>query len=60
MVGNQDFKAPKQGMNGGTLFIEINQYLLESDKTKLEIEVYNGNKKIETATTNFLSPRSFD
>lgn len=60
LVGKQDFKVPKQGMNSGTLFIEINQYLLETDKTKLDIEVYNGNKKIETATTNFLSPRSFD
>lgn len=60
LVGKQDFKVPKQGMNRGTLFIEINQYLLDTDKTKLEIEVYNGNKKIETATTNFLSPRSFD
>ena len=60
VVGQQDFKVPKQGMNSGTLFIEINQFLLETDKTKLEIEVYNGNKKIETATTNFLSPRSFD
>jgi cytochrome c oxidase accessory protein FixG len=60
VVGQQDFKVPKQGMNGGTLFIEINQYLLGTDKTKLEIEVYNGNEKIETATTNFLSPRSFD
>ena len=60
LVGKQDFTVPKQGMNSGTLFIEINQYLLETDKTKLEIEVYNGTRKIETATTNFLSPRSFD
>jgi len=60
LVGKQDFKVPKQGMNSGTLFIEINQYLLKTDKTKLEIEVYNGNNKIETTTTNFLSPRSFD
>jgi cytochrome c oxidase accessory protein FixG len=60
VVGHQDFKVPKQGMNSGTLFIEINQFLLETDKTKLEIDVYNGNKKIETATTSFLSPRSFD
>lgn len=60
VVGHQDFKVPKQGMNSGTLFIEINQFLLETDKTKLEIEVYNGNEKIETTTTNFLSPRSFD
>jgi cytochrome c oxidase accessory protein FixG len=60
VVGKQELKVPKQGMNGGTLFVEINQNLLDSDKTKLKIEVYNGNKKIETATTNFLSPRSFD
>jgi hypothetical protein len=60
VVGKQELKVPRQGMNDGTLFIEINQNLLDSDKTKLKIEVYNGNKKIETATTNFLSPRSFD
>jgi hypothetical protein len=60
VVGKQELKIPKQGMNGGTLFIEINQNLLDSDKTKLDIEVYNGKEKIETATTNFLSPRSFD
>ncbi|MFV8333850.1 cytochrome c oxidase accessory protein CcoG [Flavobacterium sp. GSP14] len=60
VVGKQELKVPRQGMNDGTLFIEINQNLLDSDKTKLRIEVYNGNKKIETTTTNFLSPRSFD
>jgi cytochrome c oxidase accessory protein FixG len=60
VVGEQDLKVPKQGIKSGTLFIEINQYLLESDKTKLEIEVYDGDEKIETSTTNFLSPRSFD
>jgi cytochrome c oxidase accessory protein FixG len=60
LVGEQNFKVKKQGMNEGTIFIEINQYLLESDKTKLKIEVYDGTKKIETTTTSFLSPRSFD
>ncbi|TDE51121.1 cytochrome c oxidase accessory protein CcoG [Flavobacterium sp. GT3P67] len=60
VVGKQDFKVPQLGMNGGTLFIEINKNLLESDKTKLIIDVYNGNEKIETGTTSFLSPRSFD
>lgn len=59
-MGKQHFKVKKQGMNEGTLFVEINQYTLESDKTKLKIEVYEGNKKIETSTTSFLSPRSFD
>jgi cytochrome c oxidase accessory protein FixG len=60
IVGNQNTFVPKQGMSSGTLFIEINQYLLESDKTKLVIEVYEGNRKIETSTTSFLSPRSFN
>ena len=60
VVGKQDFKVPRQGMNEGTLFVEINQYLLEQDKTKLKIEVYNGKKLIETSNTSFLSPRSFD
>jgi cytochrome c oxidase accessory protein FixG len=60
IVGKSDFNVPKQGMSSGTLFIEINQYLLESDKTKLKIEVFEGNRKVETTTTNFLSPRSFD
>ena len=60
VVGKQNFKVVKQGMIAGTLFVEINQYVLESDKTKLKIEVYDGDKKIETSRTNFLSPRSFD
>ncbi|MCW2119546.1 cytochrome c oxidase accessory protein CcoG [Flavobacterium sp. 7A] len=60
IVGKKEFKVPKQGMSSGTLFIEINQYLLEKDRTNLKIEVFEGNHKIETATTSFLSPRSFD
>ena len=60
VVGGQTLKVPKQGMSSGTLFIEINKYLLENDKTKLKIEVYNGDEKVETTITSFLSPRTFD
>lgn len=59
-VGNTHFTIPKQGIAQGTLFIEIGQYLLESDKTKLKIGVYNGKRLLGTTTTNFLGPRSFD
>jgi cytochrome c oxidase accessory protein FixG len=59
-VGTQKFKVPKQGISQGTLFIEIDQALLESDKTKVEIGVFNGNKLIEKTSTNFLGPRSFN
>jgi hypothetical protein len=59
-VGTQNFKVPKQGISQGTLFIEIDKVLLESDKTKVQIGVYNGDKLIETTSTNFLGPRSFN
>ncbi|PDS24338.1 cytochrome c oxidase accessory protein CcoG [Flavobacterium branchiophilum] len=59
MVGKNDIIVTKQGMNEGTLFIEIDAFLLESDRTKLEIEIFDGNHKIETTKTSFLSPRNF-
>lgn len=60
MVGPRYFKVPREGITEGTLFIEIKEALLESDKTKLVLDVYNDNKLIDTETTNFLGPRSFD
>jgi polyferredoxin len=60
VVGKHNLSVPRQGMASGTLFVEINKYLLESDKTKIEIEVYEGNVLIQTTVTNFLGPRSFD
>jgi polyferredoxin len=60
VVGVQELKVLKHEMSSGTMFIEINKFLIESDRTKLEIDLYEGNKKIETTYTNFLSPRSFD
>lgn len=59
-VGATHFEVKNQGMTQGTLFIEIDQYLLETDKTQLEIGIYNGEDLLETTTTNFLSPRSFN
>lgn len=59
-VGNQHFKVLKQGISEGTLFVKINQEQLESDKTKLEIGVFNGKELLETTKTNFLGPRSFN
>jgi len=59
-VGNTHFKIKKEGISQGTLFIEIEEVLLESDKTKVKIGVYNDNKLLETTNTNFLGPRSFN
>lgn len=59
-VGAAHFKVPKEAMVSGTLFVEINQSFLKGDKTKITLEVYDGNRLIETETTNFLGPRSFN
>jgi hypothetical protein len=50
----------REGISQGTLFIEINQALLEGDKTMVKIGVYDGDKLLETTTTNFLGPRTFN
>ncbi|MWB94810.1 cytochrome c oxidase accessory protein CcoG [Flavobacterium sp. GA093] len=59
-VGKKYFKIKKEAISQGTLFIEIDQALLESDKTKVKIGVFEGKKLLETTTTNFLGPRSFN
>ncbi|WP_299059996.1 cytochrome c oxidase accessory protein CcoG [uncultured Polaribacter sp.] len=59
LVSNQDFIIPKQGLAEGTLFIELNASALKSEKDKVEIGVFSGDKQIETTITNFLGPRSY-
>lgn len=60
LVGNPSIKVKPDRIAKGTLFIEINPAYIEGDKIKLKIEVYDGENLIETATTNFMGPRSFN
>ena len=59
-VGGSNVMISREGTSQGTLFIEIDQALLDGDKTKVTIGVYNGNELLETTTTNFLGPRTFN
>ncbi|WP_396178797.1 cytochrome c oxidase accessory protein CcoG [Flavobacterium sp.] len=59
-VGAEGMNLKREGISQGTLFIEINQALLEGDKTMVKIGVYDGDKLLETTTTNFLGPRTFN
>lgn len=59
-VGKPQFRIKKEGLAQGTLFVEIHPAFLNGDKTKITIEVYDGDVLIETTTTNFLGPRSFN
>jgi cytochrome c oxidase accessory protein FixG len=59
LVTNERFTVPKQGIEEGTLFIEISANSLTGDKDKIKIGVYSGDELIETTTTSFLGPRTF-
>lgn len=60
LIGKETLHVEKANAATGTLFVEIPLVLLETDNTKINIEVYQGNKVIETITTNFLGPRTFN
>jgi len=52
-------EIPAQEMVKGTLFIEVNNAVLSGDKNKLIIELYSGDKLVETTSVTFLGPRSY-
>jgi len=59
-VTHENFKVAAQGLAEGTLFIEINNAVLNGDKDKLKIGIYSGEELIETTTARFLAPRSYN
>ena len=60
LVGNPILHVEKASAATGTLFVEIPGVLLETDNTKINIEVHQGDKVIQTISTNFLGPRTFN
>lgn len=59
LVRQEDFIVPAQGLAEGTLFIEINNAAIKTDKEKIKIGVYSGDELIETTMAAFLAPRSY-
>jgi len=55
MIGTID-KVEKQGVLEGAMFIIMEKEELDGVKTKVEVGVYEGERKIETAKTNFMGP----
>ncbi|WP_405378273.1 cytochrome c oxidase accessory protein CcoG [Nonlabens sp. Asnod3-A02] len=60
LVSNTSVTVPEAGLTQGTLFIEINASAIKTDKERLEIEIMSGDQVIETTTTAFLGPRSYN
>src|SRR5680860_28743 len=59
LVRHGDFQVPAQKLAEGTLFIEIDNSALKTDKEKVKIGVYSGDELIETTNTMFMGPRSY-
>ncbi|MBB1138530.1 cytochrome c oxidase accessory protein CcoG [Myroides sp. WP-1] len=57
MVGKDVIEVKKENYSEGVLFIEIPQKELDGYSTKVTIEVYDGDRLIQTTKTNFLGPR---
>lgn len=57
MVGKDVVEVKKENYSEGVLFIEIPQKELDGYSTKVTIEVYDGDRLIQTTKTNFLGPR---
>jgi len=60
LVSHDNFKIEKQKFKEGTLFIELNAAVLTGDKDRLKIGIFSGERLIETITTSFLGPRSYN
>lgn len=59
-VGKAQINVAAQGIAQGTFFIEISQFLIDGDKTKLKLGIYSGNELLQKTSTNFLGPRTFN
>ncbi|MDH7914114.1 cytochrome c oxidase accessory protein CcoG [Winogradskyella sp. SYSU M77433] len=56
----ETFEVKESGLAEGTLFIELKQSDLSGDKNEITIDVYSGEKLIETTSVTFLGPRSYN
>jgi cytochrome c oxidase accessory protein FixG len=59
VVRTKNFIVPAQDLAEGTLFIEIDNAAVKSDKEKVKVGVYSGDKLIETTLCAFMAPRSY-
>lgn len=59
IVGETNFSIEAGELGEGTLFIDLPQTLIESDKTELTIDVLSNGERIERTKTQFLAPKSF-
>ena len=59
-VKKNEIVVPAQELIEGTFFVEIHSAELEDNRNKIIIEIYSGDKLIETTSATFLGRRSYN
>jgi cytochrome c oxidase accessory protein FixG len=59
LVNHKNFTIPKQGIAEGTLFVTLNNSVMDDDNIKIKIGVYKDDNLIETTGTTFIGPRNY-
>ena len=60
LVGNDNIQIAAEGLAKGTFFVEMEEHLVDNDKLKIKIEVLENGQLIETTTTTFMGPKTFN
>lgn len=60
LVGNDNIQIAAEGLAKGTFFVEMEEQWVQDDKLKIKIEVLENGQLIETTTTTFMGPKTFN
>ncbi len=56
IIGGHAINVPNEGQGSGSFFIVLPRTAIDKRKLELELELYDGDQKIEDVKTNFLGP----
>ena len=56
LVGTKSIDVKKEGQGVGSFFIVLPRDVVKTRKTRLQIGIYEGDKKITVLKTNFMGP----
>jgi hypothetical protein len=60
LVADQYVTVKANSIGEGTLFIEVPETDLTGEKDRLEIQIYQGERLVESTQAAFLGPRTFN
>jgi polyferredoxin len=56
LIGKQTIHIEKEGQGSGSFFVVLPKKRIQSRKTDIKLDLYEGNNKLNTISTSFLGP----